>query len=224
MARKRPPRHGLPAHRGQMTLDRLYEVCRIFGLREFPRDIPFATNVGLDLPDRPLTGLEIRKIGGGAAGPTQREASWYIGDLLLYLQRLPDAPISYDTMISWCRRAGLKHQTLANYKSVARSFPFAERHPGVPWVMHSLVRALPRKQRDQLLARAANENLTPEELRLLVKAARGATRSEIVAAKLESEVKHLYSARPDRNELLQTVDRCTALLNELREITTADSR
>lgn len=217
MARKRPP---MPPRRAQLTLDRAREVCRVFGLREFPQDMPFATNVGLDLPDRPLTGHEIRVIGAATAGPLYENTSWHIGDLLLYLQAHPDAPFPYDAVVSRCQRVGLKHQTLANYKSVARSYLFAERHPGVSWVIHSVVRALPRNQRDRLLARAATENLSPEEVRLLVKAARGATRTEIIAAKIEHEVKRLYSARPDRNEVLQAADRCTALLNELREIAT----
>ena len=204
-----------------MTLDRAYEVCRVFGLREFPRDMPFATDVGLDLPDRPLTAHEIKVIGAAAGGPLYENTSWHIGDLLAYLQDHPDAPVSFDAVVSRCQRVKLKRQTLHNYKSVARSFPFDQRHPGLSWQMHSLVRALPRAQRDRLLDRAHREKLAPEELRLLRKAALGATRKEIIAAKLENEIKHLDSARPDRTGPLQTIDRCKALLDELREIVLA---
>ena len=209
---------GPPQRRGQMTLERLQEICRIFGLRQFPFVIPFSTEVGLAFPNRPLTSYEIRVIGAGAAGRTKDNASWYIGDLLGYLQTHRDAPMSFDAVASRCRRAGLKQQSLANYKSVARSFPFAERHPGVPWVMHSEARTLRQSQRNRLLARAAIEHPTPKEFRIWVKETRGATRSEIIVAKLESELPHLDSARPDRNEVVQAIDRCIALLTELREI------
>ena len=220
MGHKRNSKPTLP-RRAQMMLDRAYEVCRVFGLLEFPRDMPFATDIGLDLPDRPLTAREIGVIGAAAAGPLYENTSWHMGDLLLYLQKHPDAPVSYDAVVSRCQRVKFKPQTLANYKSVAHSFPFAQRHSGLPWRMHEIVRALPRAQRDRLLDRALRENLSPKEVELLRKTALGATRDEIIVAKLENEFRHLHSARRDRTSVLEAIDRCKALLDELREIVLA---
>ena len=127
--------------------------------------IPYADEASafLTLPSK-LSEKEIKTI---AASARIYNAAWCLGDISIWLQAHPDAPLSRDEVWTRLQRTGLKRQTLFNYVRVGKSFPCKDRMPEIAFGYHDCVSNLPRHIRRELLRQAINDNLTLGQFREL---------------------------------------------------------
>lgn len=210
-----------------MTLERAEQVRRVFGLRDLPRRIPYDGKCGLDLPDY-LTAGEIKQIAAAAASPLIENSPWYIGDLLNWLAKHPDALVSRGEVEAKFRKVGrYTDRTFANYRSVARTFPLHERRARLTFRHHDVLRAkwMAPAIREQLLDRAEREHLSPDELKyereiyrrtLAGASSKDALRGEISA--VANEVRRLAVAyRPDSSDQRDDLTKSLRALDKLTQ-------
>jgi hypothetical protein len=178
--------------------------------------MPYDAKCGLKLPAR-LDPAEIPIIAVAAASPIAPASPWYLGDLLTYLQDRPEHRDIYHMTREQLGRAGFRDQTLHNYKSVSRRFPLNERDPQVSWFVHSLVCVLPKAQRQAVLRQIADEHLTVDQARLLVRAKRGHSRRERLENEITLGIKDLFrTAQGPAVE--RQIQRLQKLLEKVRDL------
>lgn len=155
----------LQERRARVTVDSATEILRVFGLKEFPRSIPYSDeyNIHLSLPDV-LTGKEIRVI---AASARIYQAYFCLADLSLWLLKHPDAAYSHRDIWNRWQRTGIKKQTLDNYQTVAKAFPAKDRVPQLAYGFHDAAKTLPRNIRKEMMLQAVREHITVGEFRQL---------------------------------------------------------
>lgn len=130
-------------------------------------EVPYLVDNALHLPGK-LTSRQIRQI--GIAARILDRSGFSLGDILIWLNQHPDAPVAHEEFVNMLLYTGLSRRTIYNYQSVSNSFPPAERHSSLSRPHHDAVRALPNKRdRRKLLHQAFNRGWTDAEMRLRVR-------------------------------------------------------
>lgn len=94
-------------------------------------------------------------------------ALWHVGDWMLLGERSHN-----QTYRTACELTGLDYGTVANAKSVARSFEVSRRREALTFKHHAEVQSLPHQRADALLSAAEQQALSTRALRALVRSGR----------------------------------------------------
>lgn len=125
------------------------------------------TEVSLDLSDPDLDWDDYQRL-GTFLGSMNRACAWWVGDFILYGERL------YGELYAQIEEAlGLAPQTLANRASVARHIPPNRRRAALPFGVHAEVAYLEPRERDLWLDKAERGQWTRAKLREEMRDARG---------------------------------------------------
>lgn len=93
---------------------------------------------------------------------------WWIGDYLNHIEKV--FPQKWTQLIP----EDINRETLRNYKWVSERFPRAKRVEGVSWSRHQICAGMePESERVKMIERAKAESLNCQDLRELVRLAKG---------------------------------------------------
>lgn len=103
------------------------------------------------------------------AKQVEKASPFWVGDLLQW------GEAKFGEMASQVHEAiGYEYQTSANAQYVCKKIPPERRRPTVPFSHHAEVASLPPAEQDKWLDKCETENLTREQLRVQLRAEKGA--------------------------------------------------
>jgi hypothetical protein len=140
------------------------KVLKAFGLKmkDLPQSVPYLVENGLDLPER-LSSKAVRQIGASAI--IYDTNGFSLGDILLWVDTTPDAPITFEAFLVMVYKADVGERSVFSRKSVSRTYRLAERVK-LSWEHHDRARRkdIPQKERLKLLHQAVTEGWSSPEV------------------------------------------------------------
>lgn len=171
----------ISADGARTTLVRLQERGPRTASRVESRAKIIVTRVGLRFPA--AVSFDEWEQAGAKIARVADSSMWCLGDWLVYGQE--EYSDRYQRAIN---AIGLDYQTLRNYAWIARKFDPIRRRPGLSFQHHAEVAALPEEQQDEWLDLAEQNSWSRNQLRIKVRAHRGALASNGVAPGVLSHV------------------------------------
>lgn len=142
---------------------------------------------------------------------------FYVGDLILYGEQY-----FHEKSSQMINETGLAHETLMNYKMVAKRIP-AEERADVPFTVYQDIASLPRRERDKIVTGFQAGTMKRADIRALKASANGNGASEPekppdVLTALENAVASAYVTV---GKLIERRERGKLTLAALEELTAA---
>lgn len=165
----------------RMALDRAHDNRAGTISRAEPGSKIMVTRVGLRFAA--TVSFDEWELAGAKLARIVDSSMWCLGDWLVFGQE--EYNDRYQRAIG---AIGLDYQTLRNYAWIARKFDPIRRRPALSFQHHAEVAALPEKEQDEWLELAESNNWSRNQLRVRIRAHRGALDPESAEPRALSRV------------------------------------